>query len=100
MALCGCKNLEFWGIFWRLIYGGSLFKMTTIIFAFSLVFCASKGSDGLELVAAKHILEQEPLLIDNNMRDGNDALRPPKSKTKGRPRKKHLKSGKIGKKAN
>ena len=65
------------------------------------MFCASDGSDELELAAAKQVLEQEPLLLSSNMRDAKWYIMPIKIKNQRTSKKEVFeKWEKIGQKAN
>ncbi|XP_071704218.1 protein FAR1-RELATED SEQUENCE 11-like [Rutidosis leptorrhynchoides] len=92
-ASCTCKNFEFWGILCR-----HVFRVLTYTDCFKipppylpLRWCCNSlhGDDVSKIVP----LDNQPVIL-GDLRDEEDVLCPPKSKTKGRPRKRRLKGGK------
>nr|XP_043625947.1 protein FAR1-RELATED SEQUENCE 11-like [Erigeron canadensis] len=99
IASCSCKNFKFWGILCRHIFRALLHKDCFIIppAYLPLRWC----SDSLQ---SRHVIQnisigesltvEAPICVDSELEVGNNILCPPKSVTKGRPRKQRLKGGK------
>ncbi|XP_071718491.1 protein FAR1-RELATED SEQUENCE 11-like [Rutidosis leptorrhynchoides] len=92
-ASCTFKNFEFWGILCR-----HVFRVLTYTYCFiipppylPLRWCCNSlhGDDVSKIVP----LDNQPVIL-GDIRDEEDVSCPPKSKTKGRPRKRRLKGGK------
>ncbi|KAJ8436707.1 hypothetical protein Cgig2_027228 [Carnegiea gigantea] len=88
ITLYNYKNFEFWGILCRHILRVFIQKN-----CFHIAPCCLPLRWHFDM-AEKEVLEPDPIQIDEDLRDGGHVLCPPKSKTKGRPRKVHLKGGK------
>lgn len=98
ITLCNCKNFEFWGILCRHILRVFIqkdcFRIPPCYLSLRWRSDMVESSGEAEELVTEEVLEPNPIQIDENLRDGGHVLCPPKSKTKGRPRKIRLKGGK------
>nr|XP_043638100.1 protein FAR1-RELATED SEQUENCE 5-like [Erigeron canadensis] len=90
-ALCSCKNFEFWGILCRHIFRvlnhKDCFKIPPEYLP--LRWCRNLLQSG----GVFQNVSQEETFMDDQL-EGGDILCPPKSVTKGRPKKRRLMGGK------
>ncbi|KAJ8427726.1 hypothetical protein Cgig2_010244 [Carnegiea gigantea] len=98
ITLCSCKNFEFWGILCRhvlrVFIQKDCFHIPPCYLALRWCSDMAESSGEGEEFGNRGSLEPNPIQIDENLRDGGHVLCPPKSKTKGHPRKIRLKGGK------
>lgn len=98
IALCSCKNFEFWGILCRHIFRVLNYKDCFNIppMYLPLRWCSNSLQSGsvFQDVLSNETLTNNQLITVENIPEENDVLYPPKSTTKGRPRKRRLKGGK------
>ncbi|KAJ8420881.1 hypothetical protein Cgig2_027209 [Carnegiea gigantea] len=90
IIMCSCKKFEFFGILYRHILRIFLQKDSHKVPSAYLPsrWCLQQYSHELDVLEGQILIDNDPLMA------GNDILCPPKSTTKGRPRKKRMKGGK------
>lgn len=97
MAFCSCKNFEFWGILCRHIFRvlnhKDCFKIPPVYLPLRWCCNSLESADGFENVPFEETTNNQLIVVDN-IQEEDDVLPPPKSITKGRPRKRCLKGGK------
>ncbi|XP_071704366.1 protein FAR1-RELATED SEQUENCE 11-like [Rutidosis leptorrhynchoides] len=93
LALCTCKNFEFWGILCRHIFRvltyKDCFKIPPVYLPLHWCCKSLHGKD-----VSNDVTPNNQPMIEELIQSGENVLCPPKSKTKGRPKIRRLKGGK------
>ncbi|KAJ8440162.1 hypothetical protein Cgig2_003487 [Carnegiea gigantea] len=98
ITFCNCENFQFWGILCchilPVFIQKDCFHISSCYLPLRWHSDIAESSGEAQEFVTEEVLEPDPIQIDEDLRDGGHVLCPPKSKTKGRPRKAHLKGGK------
>nr|XP_043614572.1 protein FAR1-RELATED SEQUENCE 11-like [Erigeron canadensis] len=98
ITLCSCKNFEFWGILCRHIFRALLhkdcFKIPPIYFPLRWSLDSFQSGSARQPLSPNVSLTQTSIAQGIDLEKRYNVLCPPKSATKGRPKKRRMKGGK------